>query len=276
MQQHEQLWNECLTIIRQHVPQQVYDVWFAPLVCERFDPRLREVELRVPSRYVYEYLEEVQAGLLKQVLDTVSRTKVQLNYRIKEPTVPAAIDYAPLPQRTQFTTPNARERLENGLKHYFGDAYQWLPAYDEVAAWLTDNRGRGLLCIGTTGLGKTRICCDILPVILGRKIKTVTARKMNTCIDELLHERCVIIDDLGSEDVETKTFGNSRRPFYELCDAAVRQGTLLVINTHLSPMTLPPGSPYPDSIEHRYGQQVLSRLRAITTLVVFEGKDMWK
>ena len=280
MQQHEKLWNECLAIIRQRVPQRVYDVWFAPITCERFDTERRTLVLQLPSRYVYEYLELCQLQLLQYALDAIFKpiagASVQLNYRIKEPAVTTAIDYAPMPQRTQFNIANAREQLQNGLRNYFGDGYQWLPAYDEVAAWLSNNKGRGLLCVGTPGLGKTVICENILPVILGRNIKTVTARQMNAQIDDLLHERVVIIDDLGSEDAEVNTFGNIRKPFYELCDAAVRQGMLLIINTILSPMALPPGSPYPDSIEHRYGPQVFSRLRAITTLVVLEGKNMWE
>ena len=123
------------------------------------------------------------------------------------------------------------------------------------------------------GLGKTLICEKILPVILGRKIKTVNARDMGAQIDELVKERAVIVDDLGKEPVEYKNYGNVRKPFFELCDAAERNGILLIINTNLSPQGV--NNPlYPDSIEHRYGREVLDRLHTIVKAVLFRGDSL--
>ena len=98
---------------------------------------------------------------------------------------------------------------------------------------------------------------------------------MNSRIDDLLKEKCIIVDDLGKEPVETRTYGNRRTPFFELCNAAEQQGKLLIINTNLS-TTPTRDTRYPTSIKERYGEAVLSRLRATVHVVIFEGKDMRK
>lgn len=276
MEDCKKLWNDSLALIRGKVDAHVYDVWFAPIVCKHYDDQANTVLLQVPSKYVYEYLEQCQVKLLGWALSSTFKPGVRLNYCIAEPLAinPPKDVFMPSPQRSNIAIPNARERLENGLKYYLGDTYQWLPAYDKVAEWLSDNKGRGLLCVGTSGLGKTMICRNILPVILGRDIVSCTAREMNNRIDDLLKERCVIIDDLGKEDVETRTYGNRRTPFFELCDAAEKRGILLIITTNLSTTPMPKGSPYPSSIEERYGVPTLDRLRATTKVAIFTGKSM--
>lgn len=274
----QELWQQCLQLISESVSAHTFDVWFKDITIESYDPDKRTVLIVVPHRFVYEYLEEVQAALLKKALDTAFAADVRLNYRIrKEPTAAPAIEFPALPQRPHVTIPNARERLENGLKHFMGDKARWLPCYDEVAEWLTDNKGRGLLCFGTSGLGKTTICRDILPVLLGKSnVVSVTAMEMGQRIDELLKARCIIIDGLGKEAVQETVNFRRRTPFYELCDAAVSGGLLLIITTNLATTNVPDNPLYSDSIEHRYGPDVLSRLRAATKAVIFKGKDMWK
>lgn len=266
------VWARCLQHIAEDVDPHVFDVWFKDIRLDSYDEEKKAVLLTVPHRYVYEYLEEVQATLLKKSLDTVFGTDVLLNYRIrKEPAVAAVVDFPDTRQIPQFTIANARERLEKGLQHYLGDRARWLPCYDQVVEWLSDNKGRGLLCIGTSGLGKTLVCEKILPVIIGRKIKTVTADALHNQIDDLLKERAVIIDDLGKEPA--KRYGQPDTSFYKLCDAAERNGILLIITTNLS--TCRVNNPlYPSSIEERYGAEVISRLRAITRAVMFEGADL--
>jgi DNA replication protein DnaC len=94
-----------------------------------------------------------------------------------------------------------------------------------------------------------------------------------------MKERIVIIDDLGKEPA--KYYGDIDRSFFELCNNAERTGQLLIITTNLA--TARPASwpadrpwPWPDSIEHRYGQEVLDRLKVITSVVRIEGESMRK
>lgn len=281
MENYKDLWKESLETIRQRVNNShIYDVWFDCITFDSYDPERHVLVLCVPSSYVYEYLETYCVRLLSEVLNVAFRTTVQLNYRIqKEPSFADCVDY--LQQQgfngggrlPHFTIPNARKRMEDGLRYYAGEGYHWLDAYDQVVSWLLDNKGRGLLCVGTSGLGKTLVCRDILPVILGRNIPSVTAKEMNSRIDDLLKERAIIIDDLGKEDPEVKVYGNRRTPFFELCDAAEREGKLLIITTNLS--TTPVNDPdYPTSIQERYGTAVIDRLRSITSVVIFRGRSL--
>lgn len=174
-----------------------------------------------------------------------------------------------------------RLALWNAIRQFIKDDAKWLPAYDKVAEWLGDNRSRGLICIGTCGLGKSVICAQALPLVFQYflkdvAVKVVTAVEMNTQIDELLkfcgQKSIIIVDDLGTEAPETVTYGNRRRPFCELVDMAERTGTLLVITTNLR-TTRHATIQYP-SIEERYGIPTLDRLKAITTVAVFKGESL--
>lgn len=276
-------WNNATLFIREQLQNDdIYDTWFSGVECERYDESTNTLTLRVPNAYIYKCLEHFCLRILSQALERAYQPGVHLQYRIaqKEPSFSDVADYLqqfgyrPKVNNRRISIMDARKRMEDGLRYFLGEGkYKWLPAYDRIADWLSDNKGRGLLCIGTSGLGKTLICQRILPVILGSNVPSVTAQEMNTRIDELLKERCVIIDDLGKEDVEIRNYGNRRRPFFELCDAAEKNGVLLIINTNLS--TTPVRDPrYPDSIQARYGNEVLSRLRATTKAVLIEGEDM--
>lgn len=192
-----------------------------------------------------------------------------------------------------------RKELWAGIVYFMGlekRQPQWLPAYDKVARWLSDNEGRGLICVGPCGLGKTVICQKVLPVLFSRhfglEVLSVTANEMNARIDELLKycqpNHIIIVDDLGTEPAETVSFGNRRRPFCELVDTAERRGTLLIITTNLRTTTLRlkedcslgrVGDPDPrglESIESRYGVPTLDRLRATTRIVRFTGESLRK
>lgn len=274
----ESSWNDCLQLIRQKVGEHIYEVWFSQISMESYDEATNTVLLRVPHRYVYEYLEEVQVATLTQVLADMFRPGIKLNYRIDTPAAeqkhegPGVV--AQSHTDSHIAIPNARERLQRGLEHFLGkDKMQWLPGYDDLVSWLTDNKGRGLLLVGTSGLGKSLICQKILPVLLGKEVTIVSAREMNKQIDTLLQQRIIIIDDLGKESVEEWVNYEKRTPFFELCDAAEQRGILMVINTNLSTNTIR-NPKYPYSIEGRYGTAVLDRLRSTVSVVEFEGDSM--
>ena len=81
---HQALWANCLRLIQANVTEQQYKTWFAPIVFESFDEANRSVLVQVPSRYVFEFLEQYYVGLLSKVLERVFGTNVKLNYRIVE------------------------------------------------------------------------------------------------------------------------------------------------------------------------------------------------
>lgn len=275
---YELIWLDCLRDIGGFLAdknggQWIYTTWFSCLAFDSYDSQQRMLTLQVPSSYVYEYLEAYQVKTLQWALNKNFGKGVRLNYRIRQNAAGAASDFlrCSAGQRPSVAVPDAENRIRAELQRRFPKGYQWIPAYDRIARWLTDNRGRGLLCMGHSGVGKSVICRDILPVIFEQNVTAVAAKDMPARIGELTKARCVIVDDLGKEDA--KRFGQPDHSFYELCDAAERNGILLIVTTNLSTTQ---DDRFPDSIDRRYGPEVLSRLRSLVIPVLFEGEDMRK
>ena len=66
--------------------------------------------------------------------------------------------------RLRITTRgDAQEQLMWALVRKVGDRAQWPDEYDQIAAWLSDNQGKGLMLIGDCGRGKSLITTEILP-----------------------------------------------------------------------------------------------------------------
>ena len=81
---HQALWDNCLHLIQANVTEQQYKTWFAPIVFESYSETEHTLLVQLPSRYVFEYLEQYYVGLLSKVLARVFGTDVKLNYRIVE------------------------------------------------------------------------------------------------------------------------------------------------------------------------------------------------
>lgn len=171
------------------------------------------------------------------------------------------------PDRLHISLPNAKETLDAGFRHFIGDNYTWQPEYDEIADWLTDNQGKGLFCMGNCGRGKTTICMQILPCVLQqclRRIVTVClAREMNRRYDEFMQKQMLVIDDVGREE-PYQQYGNRFNVFPDYVDDCERRGKFLITNSNCTV----------EELTTKYGQRTLSRLNAVTRLVVFAGKDL--
>ena len=63
---HVGLWNRCLEIIRDNVPEQTYKTWFLPIIPLKYEDKTLVVQ--VPSQFFYEFLEEsVRTCVLGQI-----------------------------------------------------------------------------------------------------------------------------------------------------------------------------------------------------------------
>ena len=171
------------------------------------------------------------------------------------------------PERMHISVPNAREVLDAGLRHFLGNDYKWLSEYDQVADWLTDNRGLGLLCMGNCGRGKTTICLQVLPCILlhyfHKIVSIYLAREMNRQYAEVMQHYLFVIDDIGREE-PYQEYGNRFNVLPDLVDDCERRGKLLITTTNCTTAEL----------AEKYGERTLSRLKATTRLVVFAGEDL--
>ncbi len=74
------VWNQCLQIVRENVPDQSYKTWFEPITPLRLDGKV--LTIQVPSEFFYEWLEENFVHVLRKALDTAIGRDGMLEYSI--------------------------------------------------------------------------------------------------------------------------------------------------------------------------------------------------
>lgn len=173
-----------------------------------------------------------------------------------------------------FQLQDTKAVLERGFKYYVGEFYKWLPEYDKVASWLSDNEKRGLLMFGNNGRGKTILSMKILPVIFKYYLKKdyyyVDAMNLGEYLRNdiesyniLISTKPIIIDDIGVESM-TDFYGDKRDVVSEIIDMCEKRGRLFIATTNLTP----------DEIGERYGLRTLDRLKSITRSIKFYGESL--
>jgi chromosomal replication initiator protein len=80
MNRHEELWNECLTIIKDNINEASFNTWFAPIVPVKFENKIFVIQ--VPSPFFVEYIEEKFIDLLSMTLIRVAGNGTKLEYRV--------------------------------------------------------------------------------------------------------------------------------------------------------------------------------------------------
>lgn len=173
-------------------------------------------------------------------------------------------------KRVEVCVPDARKVLREGLSYFLGlegRGAEWLPEYEQVANWLTGNKGRGLFLFGNCGRGKSVLCRYVLPAILLNYMRKVVAvydmQELNRDVDGVLRKHIVALDDVGTEELSVK-FGEKRLAFAEVMDAAEKYGKLVIVSTNLSL----------EDLRSRYGDRVIDRIRSTMQRVAFNGKSL--
>lgn len=77
---HQNLWKECLKVIRDNVSESAFNTWFLPVIPLKY--KENELTIQVPSQFFYEYLEEKYVDLLHATLTRVIGKGTILNYRV--------------------------------------------------------------------------------------------------------------------------------------------------------------------------------------------------
>ena len=89
---HQLLWNKCLAVIKDNVPEAAFNTWFKPIIPLSFEDR--KFTIQVPSQFFYEYLEEKYVNVLKLTLYRVIGQGTILNYRVMvDKTTGGTVDY---------------------------------------------------------------------------------------------------------------------------------------------------------------------------------------
>lgn len=74
------IWEKCLLVIREGIPEQSYKTWFEPIKPYRFTGKA--LTIQVPSQFFYEWLEDNYVHLLRQALDYAIGRDGTLEYSI--------------------------------------------------------------------------------------------------------------------------------------------------------------------------------------------------
>jgi len=189
--------------------------------------------------------------------------------------------------KVRWQLPDAESLLMRGLAWAIGPTAQWLPEYDGVVEWLANNDGRGLMCIGDCGRGKTVITRDILPLIFDNYINVrfpdgnvghivynyFLATELKSRWAEIERCKVICIDDVGTEPI-AKVYGETHNLFAELVDLCNDRDKLLICSTNLTQTQLFGGDEDGVTYPPRYDQRTFSRLTANTVRVYFEGEDL--
>lgn len=173
-------------------------------------------------------------------------------------------------QKIQIAVPHAATILRKALEYFVameGRTLVWLPEYDEVARWLSGNRGRGLFMYGSCGRGKTLLCRYVLPAIILKHCRKVVSifdmNEVNKNIDAVLTKHIISLDDVGTEALSIQ-YGQRRMAFAEILDAAEKDNKLLIASSNLNV----------SEIVNHYDDRVLDRLKSTTVRILFQGDSL--
>lgn len=77
---YEQLWTRCLSVIKDNISEASYNTWFAPIVALKYENNI--FVLQVPSQFFVEYIEEKYIDLLRMTLYREVGMGTRLEYRV--------------------------------------------------------------------------------------------------------------------------------------------------------------------------------------------------
>lgn len=149
--------------------------------------------------------------------------------------------------------------------------FKWYVEYDEVIDWMSDNKGKGLMLIGSSGCGKSIILTKVLPALFlcfKRKILRVYKSRdiARMDIDELyryMKRNYIAVDEFGREK-DLNEFGTKHNAMEYVIDECETDMKLLFITSNLNIK----------QVSERYGEHILDRLKLLCKIVVFKGESL--
>ncbi len=80
MSECQEIWNRCLSVIKDNISPSSFSTWFAPIVPLNLKENI--LTIQVPSQFVYEYIEEHYIDILGKTLRNELGSDAQLEYNI--------------------------------------------------------------------------------------------------------------------------------------------------------------------------------------------------
>ena len=291
------LWDKCLSLIRENVTEQQFRTWFAPIVFEEYNEESRTLLVQVPSRYVYEYLEQYYVVLLSKVISRCFETNVKLNYRIvvdkknhytvdEEGSEPVTVE-APQPRVGVNKSPTVMDSVDRDLNpqldihktfHTFveGDSNK-LPR--TVGLSIAEHPGKStfnpFFLYGPSGCGKTHLvnaiglkCKEMYPQ---KRVLYVSARLFQVQFTDAVRQNKVndfihfyqTIDVLIVDDVqEWMTAPKTLDTFFHIFDNLFRLGKQMILASDRPPVDL---SGFKDRLLTRFSCGLIAELEKPNT-----------
>lgn len=143
------------------------------------------------------------------------------------------------------------------------------PELEELAIWMTDTKGKGLLLSGDVGRGKSNIVMLFIPLIFyhfhNKVVNVVQAEELASNFKNLRTKQFISVDDLGTETFKND-FGEKYEPINKLINIAESEGKILFISTNLNS----------NEVMERYGLRTFDRINRLCYIIKFTGDSMRK
>ena len=271
---HVVLWNRCLDVIKDNVPETTYNTWFAPIVPLKYEDKT--LILQIPSQFFYEILEERFVDLIRKTLYKVigEGTKLMYNVMVDKTSIPNQTVNLEASNRSTAVTPKSIFGANKAPNFLQAPAVQDLdphlnPNYNfenfiegysnklsrSVAEAVAQKPGgtafNPLFLYGASGVGKTHLANAI-----GTKIKEIYPEKRvlyvsahlfqvqytdsvrnNTTNDFINFYQTIdvlIIDDIQEFAGVTKTQNN----FFHIFNHLHQNGKQLILTSDRAPVLL--------------------------------------
>lgn len=165
--------------------------------------------------------------------------------------------------------PNAKEILHAAMKYFIGEKFVWIDEYNQVAEWLSDNEGRGLILHGINGNGKSMLIQKAIPAIFlkyhNRVVNCYDSSNLNVNADEIMTKRFISIDDFGIEE-QGVIYGNRRWVLPDVMDLSEKRGNIVLLSTNFNA----------DEIAKKYGVRTFERMISTTKRIEFKHESFRK
>ena len=266
-------WQQTLALIKANVTEQQFKTWFEPVSFESYSPASKTLLVRVPSPFVYEYLEQNFIDLLGKALKRVFGPGVKLTYRVvtdqenqlsqdieadpsdaikqvartranQSPTTldAAAPEEVPSNLKPQYNFDNYLEGESNKLCYNIGR---------RVAEHPNGTQFNPMFIFGPSGSGKTHLLNAIglktLELYPKKRVLYVSARLFQTqYTDAVLHNTTndfinfyqtidmLLIDDIQEWEGKTKTLNT----FFHIFNHLFRNGKRILLACDRPPVEL--------------------------------------